>query len=118
VDVYTHVFLTPALVRGDWSASRPDRFTPDIHWTGGLTQSRCGRRGEHNYCYSTGTRTRSISSFLSFRFAGECTNCVDDGVTLASNRWTMPLLKLGEKRYYLGIFFKVRNQLLVLLRLL
>lgn len=25
----------------------------------------------------------------------------------APNRWTMPLLKLGEKRYYLGIFFKV-----------
>jgi len=23
------------------------------------------------------------------------------------NKWTMPLLKLGEKRYYLGIFFKV-----------
>lgn len=36
---------------------------------------------------------------------GECTNCVDDGPAL--NRWTMPLLKLGEKRYYLGIFFKV-----------
>ncbi|XP_066995797.1 low affinity immunoglobulin epsilon Fc receptor [Anabrus simplex] len=37
---------------------------------------------------------------------GECTNCVDDSVGLAGNRWTMPLLKLGEKRYYLGIFFK------------
>jgi len=27
--------------------------------------------------------------------------------SLATSRWTMPLLKLGEKRYYLGIFFKV-----------
>jgi hypothetical protein len=44
-----------------------------------------------------------------FCIPGECTNCVDDGVSLAGNRWTMPLLKLGEKRYYLGIFFKVRN---------
>jgi hypothetical protein len=35
---------------------------------------------------------------------------VDEGVGLAGNRWTMPLLKLGEKRYYLGIFFKVRNR--------
>jgi hypothetical protein len=35
---------------------------------------------------------------------------VDEGVGLAGNRWTMPLLKLGEKRYYLGIFFKVRNK--------
>jgi hypothetical protein len=35
---------------------------------------------------------------------------VDEGVGLAGNRWTMPLLKLGEKRYYLGIFFKVKNK--------
>lgn len=40
---------------------------------------------------------------------GECTNCVDEGPA-ALNRWTMPLLKLGEKRYYLGIFFKVSGQ--------
>ncbi|XP_021923172.1 C-type lectin 37Db-like isoform X3 [Zootermopsis nevadensis] len=37
---------------------------------------------------------------------GDCTNCVDESVGLSGNRWTMPLLKLGEKRYYLGIFFK------------
>ncbi|XP_075225681.1 uncharacterized protein LOC142326836 isoform X2 [Lycorma delicatula] len=34
----------------------------------------------------------------------ECTNCVDEGPSI--NKWTMPLLKLGEKRYYLGIFFR------------
>jgi hypothetical protein len=28
VDVQIHVFLTSALVRGEWSASRPGRFTP------------------------------------------------------------------------------------------
>jgi hypothetical protein len=28
VDVKTHVFLTSALVGGEWSASRPDSFTP------------------------------------------------------------------------------------------
>jgi hypothetical protein len=33
-DVYTHVFLTLALV-GEWSASRPGRFTPSIHSIGG-----------------------------------------------------------------------------------
>jgi hypothetical protein len=38
----------------------------------------------------------------------DCANCVDDSLgSAALNRWTMPLLKLGEKRYYLGIFFKV-----------
>ncbi|XP_068918298.1 uncharacterized protein tfc isoform X4 [Tenebrio molitor] len=35
----------------------------------------------------------------------DCPNCIDDSLPSA-NRWTMPLLKLGEKRYYLGIFFK------------
>ncbi|CAH0547589.1 unnamed protein product [Brassicogethes aeneus] len=36
----------------------------------------------------------------------DCPNCIDDSLPPAPNRWTMPLLKLGEKRYYLGIFFK------------
>uniref|UniRef100_A0A1B0CV96 Putative c-type lectin n=1 Tax=Lutzomyia longipalpis TaxID=7200 RepID=A0A1B0CV96_LUTLO len=31
----------------------------------------------------------------------DCPNCVDES-QLTPNRWTMPLLKLGEKRYYLG----------------
>ncbi|XP_059053711.1 uncharacterized protein LOC131847998 [Achroia grisella] len=34
----------------------------------------------------------------------QCTSCNDD--ELGVTRWTMPLLKTGEKRYYLGIFFK------------
>ncbi|KAG5311530.1 PREDICTED: ladderlectin [Acromyrmex echinatior] len=39
--------------------------------------------------------------------ADDCPNCVDEhSSSLAASRWTMPLLKLGEKRYYLGIFFK------------
>jgi hypothetical protein len=40
VDVYIHVFLTLALVGGEWSASRLGRFTPGerapgTHWIGG-----------------------------------------------------------------------------------
>jgi hypothetical protein len=40
VDVYIHIFLTSALVGGEWSASRPGRFTsgervPGTHWIGG-----------------------------------------------------------------------------------
>uniref|UniRef100_A0A3F2YQ66 Uncharacterized protein n=2 Tax=Anopheles albimanus TaxID=7167 RepID=A0A3F2YQ66_ANOAL len=34
----------------------------------------------------------------------DCPNCVEE--SSAPPRWTMPLLKLGEKRYYLSIFFK------------
>ena len=43
----------------------------------------------------------------SFPFAG-CTNCVNGG-TGSPNRWTMPLQRLGNKQYYLGIFFKVKQ---------
>jgi hypothetical protein len=35
VQVYINVFLTSALVGGEWSASRPGRFTPGTHWIGG-----------------------------------------------------------------------------------
>jgi hypothetical protein len=39
VDVQSHIFLTSALIGGEWSASRPCRFTPgerapDTHWIG------------------------------------------------------------------------------------
>jgi hypothetical protein len=47
VDVYIHIFLTSALVGGEWSASRPDRFipgerAPDTHWIGGWMGPRAG----------------------------------------------------------------------------
>jgi hypothetical protein len=47
VDVYTYVFLTSALVGGEWSASRPGRFTPgerapSTHWIGGWVDLRTG----------------------------------------------------------------------------
>jgi hypothetical protein len=40
VDVYIHILLTSALVGGEWSTSRPGRFTPGerapgTHWIGG-----------------------------------------------------------------------------------
>jgi hypothetical protein len=42
-----HIFLTSALAGGEWSASRPSRFTPgkrtpDIHWIGGYGDPRAG----------------------------------------------------------------------------
>merc|ERR1739848_188330 len=49
------------------------------------------------------TRTRhpgNIRSQLS-----ECVDCVGDGRNTQS-RFSMPLAQLGEKKYYLGIFFK------------
>jgi hypothetical protein len=47
VDVQIHVFLTLALVGGEWSASRPGRFTPEervsgTHWIRGWVGPRAG----------------------------------------------------------------------------
>jgi hypothetical protein len=66
VDVDTHVFMTSALVGGEWSASRPGRFTPrgKSHgypldsWLDG-SQNWSARRGDENNLASTPTRTPS-----------------------------------------------------------
>jgi hypothetical protein len=47
VDVQIHIFLTSALVAGEWSASRLDRLTlgktaPGTHWIGGWVCPRTG----------------------------------------------------------------------------
>jgi hypothetical protein len=47
VDVQIHIFLTSALVGGEWSASRPGRFTPretapGTHCIGGWVDPRAG----------------------------------------------------------------------------
>jgi hypothetical protein len=46
MDIWIHIFFTSVLV-GEWSASRPDRFTPgerapDTHWIGGWVDPRAG----------------------------------------------------------------------------
>jgi hypothetical protein len=47
VDVQIHISLTSALAGGEWSASRPGRFTPrerapSTHWIGGWVDPRAG----------------------------------------------------------------------------
>jgi hypothetical protein len=47
VDVQIHIFLISALAVGEWSPSRPGRFTPEemdpsIHWIGGWVDPRAG----------------------------------------------------------------------------
>jgi hypothetical protein len=47
MDIYIHIFLTSALVGGEWSASRPVRFTPGerapgTHSIGGWGRLRAG----------------------------------------------------------------------------
>jgi hypothetical protein len=50
VDVQIHIFLTSALAGGEWSASRPCRFTsgeraPGSHLIGGWVDPRAGLDG-------------------------------------------------------------------------
>jgi hypothetical protein len=47
VDAHIHIFLTSALAKGEWSISRPCRFTlgeisPGIHWIGDWLDLRAG----------------------------------------------------------------------------
>jgi hypothetical protein len=47
VDVQIHIFLTSALVGGEWSTSSPGRFNaeeraPGTHWIGGWVYLRAG----------------------------------------------------------------------------
>jgi hypothetical protein len=62
VDVWTHIFLTSELVGGEWSASRPGRFTPGerapgTHWIGGWVDPRAGLDDVEKILDPTGTRT-------------------------------------------------------------
>jgi hypothetical protein len=66
VDVQSHIFLISALVGGEWSASRPGRFTPgekdpSNHWLG-RSQKRSGRRREEKILDNTGTQTPTSRS--------------------------------------------------------
>jgi hypothetical protein len=53
-----NIFLTSALVGGEWSASRPGRFTagertPRNHWKGGWVDPRAGLDDVKNILYLT-----------------------------------------------------------------
>jgi hypothetical protein len=68
VDVYIHIFLTSALVGGEWSASLPCRFTPGerapgTHWIGGWMDPRVGLDDVEKILHHTGTRTPTRRSF-------------------------------------------------------
>jgi hypothetical protein len=62
VDIYIHIFLISALVGGEWSASRPGRFTPGdcvpgTHWIAGWVNPRTGLDDLEKILDPTGTRT-------------------------------------------------------------
>jgi hypothetical protein len=59
VDVYIHIFLTSAIAGGEWSASRPCRFTPryPLDTRLGGPKNRSDGHGEVKILERTGTRT-------------------------------------------------------------
>jgi hypothetical protein len=62
MDVQIHVFLTSALVGGEWSVSRPGCFileeiAPVIHWEGGWVGPRASLDYVEKILALTGTRT-------------------------------------------------------------
>jgi hypothetical protein len=67
VEVWIHIFLTSALVGGEWSASRRGRFTPKerapgTHWRGGWVGPRAGLDDVENRKFLTlsGLEFRSL----------------------------------------------------------
>jgi hypothetical protein len=67
VDVWIHIFLTSALAGGEWSASRPGRFTPGgnnprypLDRRLGGPQSRSGRRREMKVSPLSGPELRPL----------------------------------------------------------
>jgi hypothetical protein len=47
--------------------------------------------------------------FKQIYFCTECSECVGESGSALHSRFSMPLTQLGAKKYYLGIFFKVRQ---------
>jgi hypothetical protein len=80
-----HVFFISALVGGEWSASRPSRFTPGeraprcpLDRRLGGPQNRSLRLGEETILDPTGTRNSDPSSYILYTDL----NVYDYGVVL------------------------------------
>jgi hypothetical protein len=92
VNVQIYIFLTSALAVGEWSASRPGRFTlgeraPGTHWIGGWVDPRAGLDNVKNrkFLILPGLELRPLDrparsqSLYQLRYPGSYSN------TLASN---------------------------------
>jgi hypothetical protein len=67
VDVYIHIFLTLALVGGEWPASCPSPFTageraPCTHWIGGWVGPRAGLENMEKILDLLGLELRPLGS--------------------------------------------------------
>jgi hypothetical protein len=62
VDVKIQIFLTSALVGGEWSASYPGHFTRGTHWRGGWVNPRAGLNnvGKRTFLTLSGLEIRTL----------------------------------------------------------
>jgi hypothetical protein len=75
VDIQIHIFLTSALVGGEWSATRPGCFTPGeralgTHCIGDEVRSRVGLDDMEKFFDSPGTRTPTPQSLYRLHYSG------------------------------------------------
>jgi hypothetical protein len=88
MDVQINIFLTSALVGGEWSASRPYRLTPGerargTHWIGGWVGTRAGMDAVEKRKFLTlpGLELRPLGhplhsqSLYRLRYPGYCKLC-------------------------------------------
>jgi hypothetical protein len=102
VDSQIHIFLTSALVGGEWLASHPCRFTPGAHWIGGWVgpQSRSGRRGENSWPYPDSNSDPSVVEPATSRYtdwaipATHLTISVKDALLSASEQLQLTMWDL------------------------
>jgi hypothetical protein len=64
MDVQIHIFLISVLLGGEWSASRPGRFTPSTHWIRVWVGPRAGLNYVEKILDPTGTRTPTPRSSI------------------------------------------------------
>jgi hypothetical protein len=82
MDVLIHVFFTSALVRGEWSASQPSRFTPGervpgTYWTGSWVGPRTAWRGEISCPYRNSNSSRNLLYYILIETASKAENAQD-----------------------------------------
>jgi hypothetical protein len=85
VDVYIHIFLTSALVGGEWSASGPGHFTPGerasgTHWIGGWVGPRATLNDVEKRKFSTLCLPLRSQSLYLLCYPGSFSSCMPLGI--------------------------------------
>jgi hypothetical protein len=108
VNVYIHIFLTSALAGGEWSASRPGRFTSGdriLDRRLGGPQSQSGRLGEENIIepYRDSNSEPSVVQPIASRYSGSTVSTSTSGYRHSLKHGFNPLTSSGNAEIHLVI---------------